>query len=55
MGIGGGRCSTAPDGTLQSVDRQTVTARFFDVLGVTPVPGRTFLPSDAAASATRSW
>ena len=52
MGIGGGPLLAAPDGTLQSVDRQTVTSRFFDVLGVTPVLGRTFLPSDAAGATT---
>ena len=34
MGIGGGPLLEAPDGTLQSVDRQFVTARFFDALGV---------------------
>src|SRR5688572_24438824 len=52
MGIGGGPLLTAPDGTAQSVDRQFVTTRFFDVLGVTPVIGRTFLPSDAAVETT---
>ena len=33
---------TAPDGTVEAVERQTVTTRFFDVLGVVPVAGRTF-------------
>jgi putative ABC transport system permease protein len=47
MGIGGGPLLEAPDGTLQSVDRQFVTARFFDTLGVKPVAGRTFVPSEA--------
>ena len=52
LGIGGGPLLAAPDGTLQSVDRQTVTARFFEVLGVTPILGRTFLPADAAGATT---
>jgi putative ABC transport system permease protein len=51
-GIGGGPLLAAPDGTLQSVDRQTVTWRFFDVLGVAPIAGRTFLPSDAIGATT---
>jgi putative ABC transport system permease protein len=52
MGIGGGPLLAAPDGSVQSVDRQAVTSRFFDVLGVTPIVGRTFLPSDAAGATT---
>jgi putative ABC transport system permease protein len=40
---------TAPDGTPEQVPTQRVTVRFFDVLGVTPIAGRTFLPSDATA------
>ena len=47
MGIGGGPLLEGPDGTLQSVDRQLVTARFFDVLGVRPIAGRTFRPVEA--------
>ena len=47
MGIGGGPLLEAPDGTLQSVDRQYVTPRFFDALGVKAAVGRTFLPSEA--------
>jgi putative ABC transport system permease protein len=47
MGIGGGPLLEGPDGTLQSVDRQYVTARFFDTLGVRAVAGRTFRPTDA--------
>ncbi len=35
------------DGTAEQVTSQSVTARFFDLLGVTPIAGRTFLPSDA--------
>ena len=41
-----------PDGTAEQVTSQSVTARFFDVLGVTPIAGRTFQPSDAAAPNT---
>ncbi|HKH71366.1 MAG TPA: ABC transporter permease [Vicinamibacterales bacterium] len=51
FGAGGGPLVEAPDGSLQSADRQSVTARFFDVLGVAPVAGRTFLPSDAEQGA----
>jgi putative ABC transport system permease protein len=47
MGIGGGPLLEAPDGTLQSVDRQFVTARFFDTLGVQPIAGRTFRAEEA--------
>jgi putative ABC transport system permease protein len=46
LGAGGGPLLAAPDGTVESVDRQTVSTAFFDVLGVTPVAGRTFLASD---------
>jgi hypothetical protein len=47
FGAGGGPLVEGPDGSLQSADRQTVSARFFDVLGVTPIAGRTFRPADA--------
>jgi putative ABC transport system permease protein len=36
-----------PDGTAEQVTSHVVTAQFFDLLGVTPIAGRTFLPSDA--------
>jgi putative ABC transport system permease protein len=49
-GIGGGPLVTAPDGSVDTVERQSVTAGFFGALGVTPVAGRTFRPSDAVAS-----
>ena len=39
------------DGLPEQVRSQLVSARFFDVLGVTPIAGRTFLQSDAAAPA----
>jgi putative ABC transport system permease protein len=42
----GGMVLSMPDGTPETVSRQWVTYDFFDVLGVNPVAGRTFLPSD---------
>jgi putative ABC transport system permease protein len=51
FGAGGGPLVEGPDGSVQSADRQTVTPRFFDVLGVIPVAGRTFQPADAVAGA----
>ncbi|HLG58821.1 MAG TPA: ABC transporter permease [Vicinamibacterales bacterium] len=51
FGAGGGPLVEAPDGSLQSAERQTVTARFFQVLGITPVAGRTFRPADAERGA----
>lgn len=42
----GGMVMSGADGTADTVPRQWVTAGFFDVLGVTPIAGRTFLPSD---------
>src|SRR5262249_32083109 len=47
----GGMVMNGRDGTAETVTRQWVTAGFFDVLGVKPVAGRTFLPSDHAARA----
>ncbi|HVQ16064.1 MAG TPA: ABC transporter permease, partial [Vicinamibacterales bacterium] len=41
-----------PDGTAEQVTSQMVTAPFFDVLGVTPILGRTFTPSDAQSPNT---
>jgi putative ABC transport system permease protein len=46
LGAGGGPLVTAPDGSVQSAERQTVGTGFFDVLGVTPVAGRTFRAED---------
>ena len=45
-GSGGGATLTGADGTPEIIPAQTVTAAFFDVLGVTPIAGRTFLPAD---------
>jgi len=36
-----------PDGTAEQVSSQMVGLRFFDILGVTPIAGRTFVASDA--------
>ncbi len=48
---GGGRTLTRPGALPERVAGQSVTARFFDVLGVLPVAGRTFRPDDAAPAA----
>jgi putative ABC transport system permease protein len=45
-GLGGGPLLESPDGTVESVERQSVSTKFFDVLGVIPVAGRTFLSAD---------
>jgi putative ABC transport system permease protein len=45
-GAGGGPLVTAPDGTTETVERQTVTTGFFEVLGLTPIAGRTFRAED---------
>ena len=37
-----------PDGSMEEVPAQQVTHRFFDVLRVRPILGRTFVPSDKA-------
>ena len=37
---------TGADGIAQPLAAQAVTSRFFDVLGVKPIVGRTFQPSD---------
>ncbi|MGH9311393.1 MAG: ABC transporter permease, partial [Vicinamibacterales bacterium] len=47
----GGMVMGGADGTTETVPRQWVTAGFFDVLGVGPVAGRTFLPSDESQRA----
>ena len=53
MGAGGGPLVTAPDGTVEAVERQSVSTRFFDVLGVVPVAGRTFRTVRRGAAAFR--
>ncbi|MGH9175743.1 MAG: ABC transporter permease, partial [Vicinamibacterales bacterium] len=42
----GGMVMSGADGTAETVPRQWVTAGLFDVLGVRPIAGRTFLPTD---------
>ncbi|HEY6509106.1 MAG TPA: ABC transporter permease, partial [Vicinamibacterales bacterium] len=51
QGAGGGPLVTAPDGTVETVERQYVTAGFFEVLGVVPVVGRTFQSRDEGPAA----
>ena len=45
-GSGGGPAMTGADGTPETLPAQSVTASFFDVLGVRPIAGRTFRPED---------
>jgi putative ABC transport system permease protein len=47
----GGMVMAGKDGTSETVPRQWVLAGFFDVLGIQPVAGRTFLPEDDARRA----
>ena len=49
-GMGGGPLLTAPDGSIETAERQSVTANFFDVLRVTPIAGRSFRPEDDGPS-----
>jgi putative ABC transport system permease protein len=49
-GMGGGPLLTAPDGSVETAERQSTSANFFDVLGVVPVVGRTFKPEDDGPS-----
>lgn len=50
MGAGGGPVVMAPDGTMETAERQIVTSGFFNTLGVRPIAGRTFQPADEGAS-----
>jgi putative ABC transport system permease protein len=52
-GMGGGPLLTAPDGSIETAERQVVTANFFDLLHVTPVVGRTFRPEDLSDGTPR--
>ena len=45
-GFGGGMVMNGADGIAETVPRQWVTARIFEVLGVRPVVGRLFVASD---------
>src|SRR5262245_26267723 len=51
-GTGGGPTLTGADGTPEIIPGQSVTAAFFDVLGVRATLGRTFLPSDETTDPT---
>jgi putative ABC transport system permease protein len=45
-GMGGGPLLTAPDGSIETAERQSTSVNFFDVLKVVPIVGRTFKPED---------
>jgi hypothetical protein len=49
-GMGGGPLLTAPDGSIETAERQSISANFFDVLRVVPIVGRTFKPEDDGPS-----
>ena len=51
----GGMVMAGADGNAETVSRQWVTAGIFDVLGVKPIAGRTFLAEDEAQRAPMSW
>jgi len=44
---GGGRVLTGEGRSAERIAGQSVTTAFFDVLGVAPIAGRTFVPADA--------
>jgi putative ABC transport system permease protein len=44
------RSLAAADGTLEQISGAQVTRQFFDVIGVKPIAGRTFLPTDRTTS-----
>jgi putative ABC transport system permease protein len=49
-GMGGGPLLTASDGSIETAERQSTSANFFDVLKVAPIVGRTFRPEDDGPS-----
>jgi len=49
---GGARILTGAGGEPEKIPGQSVTTAFFDVLGVKPIAGRTFLPGDAQLNPT---
>jgi putative ABC transport system permease protein len=49
-GMGGGPLLTAPDGSIETAERQSTSANFFDVLEIAPLVGRTFKPEDDGPS-----
>jgi putative ABC transport system permease protein len=49
-GMGGGPLLTAPDGSVETAERQSTSANFFDILRVVPIAGRTFKREDEGPS-----
>ncbi len=49
-GMGGGPLLTAPDGSIETAERQSTSSNLFDVLKVVPIVGRTFGPEDDGPS-----
>src|SRR5688572_32009350 len=49
-GMGGGPLLSAPDGSIETAERQSVSVNFFDLLRVRPIAGRTFRPEDEGPS-----
>jgi putative ABC transport system permease protein len=49
--VGGSRTIAGADGTVEQVNGFRVTAPFFQLLGVTPIVGRVFAPSDLTSNA----
>jgi putative ABC transport system permease protein len=47
-GLGFPRRLAGADGTVEQIPAMQVTTQYFDVLGVKPILGRTFLPGDVA-------
>ena len=47
-GLGFPRRLAAADGTVEQIPAMQVSTQYFDVLGLKPILGRTFLPSDVA-------
>ena len=49
-GMGGGPLLNAPDGSIETAERQSVSTNFFDLLEVTPIVGWPFQPEDDGPS-----
>ena len=50
---GGSRTLTGSGGDAERIPGQAVTSQFFDVLGIRPIAGRTFVADDARAAPRR--
>jgi putative ABC transport system permease protein len=46
--VASGATMPGPDGTPELLTIQRVSVRFFEMLGITPIAGRTFVPADAS-------